>query len=193
MYEKRLTYWHLSLVGDAPAAPFLLAATKDLRAYGESQGYRSIPIGYSATDTAVLRPYLQDYLACRPNASEQLDFFALNSYEWCGTDTSFEISGYQALEESFQGYPIPLFFSETGCNTVPPRDFADQEAIFGPEMSDTWSGAIIYEWIQEVNDYGLISYGPQAQGADDGTSVVQGYAYSSSFCLYVWFAKLLAR
>ena len=27
-------------------------------------------------------------------------------------------------------------------------------------MSGTWSGAIIYEWIEEANDYGLISYGP---------------------------------
>lgn len=25
-------------------------------------------------------------------------------------------------------------------------------------MVDTWSGAIIYEWIQETNDYGLVSY-----------------------------------
>ena len=26
-------------------------------------------------------------------------------------------------------------------------------------MNDLWSGAIIYEWIEETNDYGLISYG----------------------------------
>lgn len=25
-------------------------------------------------------------------------------------------------------------------------------------MSDTWSGAIIYEWVQETNDYGLVTY-----------------------------------
>src|SRR5271163_618770 len=30
--------------------------------------------------------------------------------------------------------------------------------IFGPEMTPILSGAIIYEWTQEANDYGIISY-----------------------------------
>lgn len=30
--------------------------------------------------------------------------------------------------------------------------------ILGPEMTPYWSGAIIYEWIQEGNYYGLVSY-----------------------------------
>lgn len=80
-----------------------------------------------------------------------------------------------ALQQSFEGYPVPVFFSETGCNVVPPRDFADQSAIFGPNMSETWSGAIIYEWIQEMNAYGLISYGPFAADAkQQGTTVIDG-------------------
>ena len=158
---------------DSPAAPFLVAAAADLKAYRDAKGYRPIPIGYSATDTAVLRPMLQDYLVCRGNASERVDFFSLNSYEWCGTQTSYEMSGYLALQQSFDNYPAPVFFSETGCITVPPRDFADQTAIFGSKMSGTWSGAIIYEWIQELNAYGLISYGPFAADAlQQGTSVI---------------------
>jgi hypothetical protein len=48
--------------------------------------------------------------------------------------------------------------SETGCQKPKPRDFQDQTALFG-DMADTWSGSIIYEWIQETNDYGLIQYG----------------------------------
>jgi len=31
-------------------------------------------------------------------------------------------------------------------------------AIFGPQMSPVMSGAIVYEWIQEANDYGIITY-----------------------------------
>ena len=162
-------------VVDGPAAPFLLAAAADLKAYRDAKGYRPIPIGYSATDTGGLRPVLQDYLVCRENASERLDFFSLNSYEWCGTQTSYEVSGYMALQKEFENYPAPVFFSETGCNTVPPRDFADQTAIFGPNMLSTWSGAIIYEWIQELNNYGLVSYGPFAgNGVQQGTSVIDG-------------------
>lgn len=39
-------------------------------------------------------------------------------------------------------------FLQTGCNTLKPRTFEDQSAILGPEMMNTWSGAIIYEWIE---------------------------------------------
>jgi 1,3-beta-glucanosyltransferase GAS1 len=118
---------------------------------------------------------LHDYLACRPNETERLDFYALNSYEWCGDSATYQTSGYMALQQMFEDYPLPIFLSEDGCNTVPPRTFNDQQAIFGPEMSGTWSGAIIYEWIQELNNYGLVSYGPQQPGdVFEGSSVVQG-------------------
>lgn len=59
---------------------------------------------------------------------------------------------------------------------------------------DTWSGAIIYEWIevrlplperwslrlthrriQEQNDYGLVSYGPPAGDGATGVNVVDGF------------------
>lgn len=117
---------------------------------------------------------LQDYLVCRPNDTERLDFYALNSYRWCG-DATYQTSGYDSIEQMFENYPVPVFFSETGCNVIAPRTFGDQDAIFGPEMSDTFSGAIIYEWIQELNNYGLISYGPQmAADMQVGTSIVQG-------------------
>jgi len=107
---------------------------------------------------------LQDYLACG-NSSEALDFFSLNAYEWCGSDTTYEVSGYATLTEQIQDFPIPIFFSETGCITARPRTFGDQSAIFGDEMSPYWSGAIAYEWIEEQNDYGIVSYGPKVDPA----------------------------
>ena len=58
-------------------------------------------------------------------------------------------------------FPVPIFISETGCNTAPPRTFADMAAIFGPEMVGDWSGAIVYEWIWEQNHYALIGYNPE--------------------------------
>jgi len=57
-----------------------------------------------------------------------------------------------------QGYPVPVFFSEDGCNVVRPRTFSDMPSIFGPNMTPILSGAIIYEWTQEANDYGIIQY-----------------------------------
>ncbi|KAJ5492913.1 hypothetical protein N7539_001659 [Penicillium diatomitis] len=146
------------------AAPYVLAATRDIKAYRDKKGYRQIPVGYSAADIAELRPMLQNYLACSHNASERLDFFSLNAYEWCGQNT-YQTSGYSALQAAAANYNIPIFFSETGCNTPKPRTFDDQAAIFGANMVDTWSGSMIYEWIEETNDYGLISYGPSVDPA----------------------------
>lgn len=121
---------------------------------------------------------LQNYLACSNNAADNLDFFSLNAYEWCGSDSSYKISGYSQLQANASGYPIPIFFSETGCNTAPPRTFQDQAAIFGSDMAGTWSGAIIYEWIQEANKYGLISYGPEV--AATATNALGGFTRSGT-------------
>ena len=156
----------ISTSGGAQAAPYILAAARDLKAYRDKQGYRKIPIGYSAADIAELRPMLQNYLVCKPNASETVEFFALNAYEWCG-DSSYSQSGYDNLQNQAEGYPVPIFFSEVGCNTARPRTFDDLTAIYGPEMVDTWSGAMVYEWIQEKNDYGLITYGEVPEDDDD--------------------------
>lgn len=149
----------LSLPSHSVAAPYVKAAARDLKAYRNSKGYRPIPVGYSAADIAQLRPMLQNYLVCGGNASEAVDFFSLNAYEWCG-DVNYQTSGYVNLQQMTAGYPVPIFFSETGCNKPRARTFTDQAEIFGPNMVDTWSGAIVYEWIEVDNDYGLISYGP---------------------------------
>jgi hypothetical protein len=108
---------------------------------------------------------LQNYLACG-NTSESLDFFSLNSYSWCGA-SSYQQSGYDQLEKNSEDLHIPIFMSETGCNVVRPRDFKDQEALFGP-MADTWSGSIIYEWIEEANNYGIVKYGDKVDPASPG-------------------------
>jgi 1,3-beta-glucanosyltransferase GAS1 len=141
----------------SPAAPYIKAAVADIKSYISLKNYRAIPIGYSAADIASLRPTLQNYLACSSSPAQNIDFFGLNSYEWCG-DSSYTISGYANLQALAANYSLPIFFSETGCNAVQPRTFADQSAIFGPDMAGTWSGSIVYEWVQGSNDYGLITY-----------------------------------
>ncbi|KAK7977474.1 glycolipid anchored surface protein [Apiospora saccharicola] len=156
------------------AAPFIKAAARDTKAYRDAKGYRNVPIGYSAADIAELRPMLQDYLTCGGNASENVDFFGLNSYEWCDP-ANYQTSGYKNLQVNASDFPVPLFFSETGCNVPGPRLFEDQVAIFGQDMGDSWSGAIIYEWIQEANHYGLISYGPKVDPTATGANVDGGF------------------
>ncbi|EGR48094.1 uncharacterized protein TRIREDRAFT_78713, partial [Trichoderma reesei QM6a] len=157
---------------DSPTAPYLKAAARDMKAYRDAQGYREIPVGYSAADILQLRPMLQDYLTCGGNSSETVDFFALNSYSWCDPST-YKESTYDQLEAYAKKFPVPIFLSETGCIVPGPRQFDDQDAIFGPEMVNDWSGAIIYEWIQEENGYGIITYAPAGQAA--GPNVEGGF------------------
>jgi hypothetical protein len=162
----------LTTAEGSAAAPYVLAAARDIKAYRDKKGYREIPVGYSAADIPDLRPMLQNYLGCSTNASERLDFYSLNAYEWCG-DSSYQQSGYNMLQKNATDYPIPIFFSETGCNTPKPRTFDDQAAIFGDQMADTWSGSIIYEWLEESNNYGLISYGPSVKPATATASSIE--------------------
>lgn len=93
----------------------------------------------------------------------------------CG-DATFETSGYIFLQQNASEYNIPIFFSETGCNVGTARTFDDQAAILGDKMVDTWSGAIIYEWIQETNDYGIVEYSlsQSSAAAIDGADAAFG-------------------
>lgn len=169
----------IAMANQSNAAPYIKAAIRDMKAHRTAKNYREIPIGYSAADIAELRPMLQDYLACGGNSSESTDFFGLNAYEWCG-DSSYTVSGYATLNTQAEGYSVPIFFSETGCQTVKPRTFSDQAAILGDDMNSQWSGAIIYEWIEESNDYGLISYGPTAAATATASGVVGGFTRSGT-------------
>lgn len=185
-YDNIAGFWIgnevINTAAGSPAAPYIKAAVHDMKAYRDSKGYREVPIGYSAADIAELRPMLQDYLACGDDANARIDFFGLNSYEWCGPTNTFSGSGYNVLQAQAVDYGTPIFFSETGCNVGGPRLFEDQSAILGPDMDDTWSGAIIYEWVQETNGYGLVNYaggaltGVPTPIAPDFTNLAQRWA-----------------
>lgn len=144
---------------DYLVAPYLKAAARDMKAYRDTKGYRAIPIGYSAADIRV-GPMLQNYLVCGGNSSESVDFFGLNTYAWCDPGT-YTTSGYNDLAEEARNFSVPIFLTETGCNVPGLRQWADMEAVFDEDrMAKDWSGAIMYEWIEEMNHYGIVSYGP---------------------------------
>lgn len=51
---------------------------------------------------------------------------------------------------------IPVFFSEYGCNTSPPRQFGDIPALYSSPMNEVFLGGLIYEFTQQSNNYGLV-------------------------------------
>ncbi|VVT46849.1 uncharacterized protein SAPINGB_P001418 [Magnusiomyces paraingens] len=138
------------------ASPFVKAAIRDTKAYIKSQGYRSIPVGYSTNDDADTRGYLADYFNCG-SEDEIADFYGINMYEWCGSTVNFETSGYADRTLEFENYTVPVFFSEYGCNVPQPRQFNDIPSLYSTNMTDTWSGGIVYMYFEESNNYGLVS------------------------------------
>ncbi|CUM65573.1 uncharacterized protein PRCAT00003220001 [Priceomyces carsonii] len=151
------------------ASAFVKAAIRDMKAYMKAQDYRAIPVGYSANDDQDIRDSLADYFACG-DEDERADFFGINMYEWCGS-SSFKASGYETATEQYKNLGIPIFFSEYGCNTKGTRTFQEVGTLFSSEMTDVWSGGIVYMYFQEDNDYGLVSV--------DGNSVSTMKDYSN--------------
>ncbi|KAL4918344.1 Glucanosyltransferase-domain-containing protein [Aspergillus aurantiobrunneus] len=136
---------------------YVRAVQRDMKEYIDNHLDRAIPVGYSAAD---IRPILEDtlnYFMCEDEdfPTSHSDFFGLNSYSWCG-DASYTSSGYDVLTDMVDEATIPVFFSEYGCNEVQPREFTEVAAIYGEQMTQAFSGGLVYEYTQEDNDYGLV-------------------------------------
>ena len=134
------------------ASAFVKAAVRDMKAYIKQKGYRTIGVGYATSDDATIRTNVANYFDCG-SSDESIDFWGYNIYSWCG-NSSYEESGYNVRTEEFSTYNVPAFFAEYGCNTVQPRTFSEVAALYGDQMTPVWSGGIVYEWFQEVNDFG---------------------------------------
>jgi hypothetical protein len=134
------------------ASAFVKASVRDSKAYIKAKGYRAIGVGYATNDDAEIRDDLANYFNCG-KAEESIDFWGYNIYSWCGQST-FQKSGYDVRTKEFETYNVPAFFAEYGCNEPSPRVFTEVAAIYGPQMTDVWSGGIVYMYFQEANNYG---------------------------------------
>ena len=139
-------------VSNVDSIAFVKAAVRDMKAYIKQKNYRQIGVGYAADDDATIRTNLEDYLNCGSSDSS-IDFFGYNIYSWCG-QSDFVTSGYQARTQEFKNYTVPAFFAEYGCNVPSPRLFDETLALYSDNMTDVWSGGIVYEYFQAVNSYG---------------------------------------
>ncbi|CAK7906231.1 pH-responsive protein 1 [[Candida] anglica] len=145
------------------ASPFVKAAFRDIKRYIAANGYRSIPVGYASNDDSETRMNLSNYFVCQDESGTKdsiADFLGINMYEWCGY-SSYSTSGYRERTAEYSNFPVPIFFSEYGCNTAgPSRPFTEVEAIYGSTMSSVWSGAIAYSYFEGENHYGIVQERP---------------------------------
>ena len=153
----------ISRGNETAAAAFVKAAVRDTKGYIKSQKYRSsLGVGYATADVPS-RDDLADYFACQPDDSgnsTSIDFWGYNVYSWCG-DSSYQESSYGERVDFFSKYPVPVFFAEYGCiegidGGPTHRPFTEVEVLYG-NMTEVFSGGIVYEWFMEDNNYGLVS------------------------------------
>ncbi|CAR21776.1 KLTH0B09834p [Lachancea thermotolerans CBS 6340] len=153
------------------ASAFVKAAIRDCKKYIKDKGYRDIPVGYSTNDDEETRVSMADYFACG-DEDVRADFYGINMYEWCGSST-FQSSGYEDRTKEFSNLTIPIFFSEYGCIESRPRKFQEVGTLYSDDMTDVWSGGIVYMYFEEANNYGLVSV------SGDKVSTLSDYSYYS--------------
>ncbi|KAL9096028.1 MAG: hypothetical protein Q9165_001550 [Trypethelium subeluteriae] len=152
------------------AAPYVKAVTRDMKQYIGSQNYRAIPVGYSAADVDSNRYEMATYMNCGTD-DERSDFFAFNDYSWCDP-SSFQQSGWSAKVQQYSNYSIPLFLSEYGCITNG-RQFQEVASLYGTQMTNVYSGGLVYEYSQEGNGYGLVTINGNSVSEDKDFSALQ--------------------
>ncbi|CAG9953790.1 unnamed protein product [Clonostachys rosea f. rosea IK726] len=145
------------------SAPYVKAATRDMKAFRNARGYRQIPISYAAFDDQPQLSFSGKYLACGDD-EDTIEMLGVESYALC-EKTTME-SGLSNIHNSFQHYNMPIIFTSAGCIEDPEgkRDFSDVSAMFNSSFQDTFSGAIVYQWSQYgANNWGLVEYFNEAQ------------------------------
>ncbi|RYO91383.1 hypothetical protein DL766_002167 [Monosporascus sp. MC13-8B] len=144
---------------DTAAAPVVRALTRVVKRYmalaAQVAGRRVLPVGYKAADIKEFIRLQYEYFAAGDEA-EAIDFYAFNCYDWVGK-SSMSISGYDLLLRTFRDAHIPVFFSEYGANAgLGARLFQETRSILSRDMTDTFSGGIVYEFFEGSNRYGLV-------------------------------------
>jgi hypothetical protein len=139
---------------NSPAAAFVKAAVRDLKAYMISSDYRNIPVGYEI-NFADNYESVPSYMTCGGNASAAIDFLGISDFNLCSNNTS---SSFDLVMELYGSYPVPVFFADYGCRDAAgdPRQFEEVQYIYGNPMANVTSGGIVYEYFPDDENYGIM-------------------------------------
>ncbi|KAJ1978134.1 1 3-beta-glucanosyltransferase gel4 [Dimargaris verticillata] len=142
-------------VKNTDASAYVKALLRDIKKHLKDSKH-NYPVGYATNDDTDINDDLKSFFACG-KVDVRADFYGINIYRWCGSDSSFSVSGFDKVVESYNDYPIPVFLSEYGCNKKRPRAFDEVESIYGSDMTGSFSGGVMYEYTEEDNEYGIVN------------------------------------
>jgi len=108
-YENTLLFFSSNEVisgNETYTSPYIKAVIRDMKQYIKARSYRSVPVGYSATDLTDTRYQLAAYLNCGSD-DVRSDFLAFNDYSFCGAGV-FKGSEWELKVSNWTKYSIPL-------------------------------------------------------------------------------------
>ncbi|KFA69142.1 hypothetical protein S40285_00049 [Stachybotrys chlorohalonatus IBT 40285] len=144
---------------NTPASAYVKAAVRDTKQHIIDQGYRWLGVGYANNDDPDMREDIAHYFNCG-TPEESVDFWGYNIYSWCGEST-MERSQYDDQVEFFTDYGVPVFLAEYGCNQVEGgaggRIFQETGALYEDEMTEVFSGGLVFKYQNETNDFGVVT------------------------------------
>jgi 1,3-beta-glucanosyltransferase GAS1 len=142
------------------ASAYVKAALRDTKKFIKDQDYgRTLGVGYASNDHPDIREEIAQYFNCGPD-EEATDYWGYNIYSWC-QESTMQRSGYNDQIKFFENYNVPVFFAEYGCNEpdgAEGRIFQETAALYNDEMTEVFSGGLVYMYHQEANDYGVVEY-----------------------------------
>jgi len=153
------------------AAPCVKGYLADLKSYMRrcENSMRYIPLVYAAADNGLPtlsadlnNRYKAEYLVCGSPA-QRLDIFGLNIYRWCSSECTFSSCAYLRMHDQLKHLPVPLLLTEFGCrefyyDTLQPtpqmgqRDWRQLQALYGANMTGSWTGGTAYAYGVEGGD-----------------------------------------
>lgn len=129
----------------------------------EGTGFRrGIPVGVTTCGDMKMVNHSQMEYFNAGDPAERPDFYALTEHSWAGAQSSFRISGWQALlENRLSRFPVPMLFSTYGAAMYAPRTFEETLCLYSPDCTGVLSGGGIYQFAVDrerdwESKYGLV-------------------------------------
>lgn len=174
------------------------ALVRDTKAYITQKNYRNIPVGLvlrddpSATGANTLAA--AHFYACG-DSTERADYIGYNQYRWCDYTSNppqGSINAWTELYDSFKDFPVPVYFSEYGCNAGSDRSWTQVPYLFGTKqltpstgsavtMSDVISGGFAFRYIEQSQNLGLVDTSGNPISGNGFSDLCNQYTAITSF------------